>query len=83
LFLAILILIISSIINYRVSIPETSTNKVPKELTSYLSISFGLGTGIWEKLVNNNKYSLGSSFSISSNKAIAFLVLFLLLIFSF
>jgi hypothetical protein len=74
---------ISSIINYKVSIPETSTNKVSKRLTSRLNISFDLGTGIKEKPVNNNRYSRDSSFSISSNKVIAFLVLFLLLIFSF
>ena len=74
---------IFSIVNYRVSVPKTSTNKVSKELTSYLSISFNLGTGIREKLVNNNGYSRGSSFSISSNKVVAFLVLFLLLILSF
>ena len=82
-FLAILILIISFIINYRISISETSTNKISKELTSYLSIFFNLITGIWKKPVNNNKYSLDSSFSISSNKVVAFLVLFLLLIFFF
>ena len=63
--------------------PETSINNIPKELISYLSMSFNLETGIREKLVNNNKYSRGSSFSISSNKVIAFLVLFLLLILSF
>jgi hypothetical protein len=43
---------------------------------------FYLGTGIREKLVNNNRYSRDSSFSINNNKIIAFLVLFLLLIFS-
>jgi hypothetical protein len=57
LFLAILILIISSIINYRISISKAFTNKVPKKLTFYLSIFFGLGTGIRKKPVNNNKYS--------------------------
>jgi hypothetical protein len=74
---------ISSIVEYRVSIPEASTNKVPKGLTFRLSISFNLGTGIREKPVNNNRYNQGSSFSIISNKIIAFPVLFLLLIFSF
>jgi hypothetical protein len=83
LFLAILILIISFITNYRVSIPETSINNISKGLISRLSISFNLGTGIREKPVNNNGYSRGSSFSISSNKVVAFLVLFLLLILSF
>jgi hypothetical protein len=72
-----------SIINYRVSISEISINKVSKELISYLNISFSLKTGIWKKLVNNNKYSLNSSFSISNNKIIAFLILFLLFIFFF
>jgi hypothetical protein len=48
---------IFSIVNYRVSVPKTSTNKVSKELTSYLSISFNLGTGIRKKLVNNNRYN--------------------------
>jgi hypothetical protein len=83
LFSAILFLIISSIVKYRVSVSEASTNKVSKRLTSYLSISFGLGTGIREKPVNNNEYSWGLSLSIISNKVIAFPVLFLLLIFSF
>jgi hypothetical protein len=64
-------------------VPETSTNKVPKELTSRLSMSFSLGTGIRKKPVNNNGYNRDSSFSISNNKVIAFLVLFLLLILSF
>ena len=63
--------------------PETSINNIPKRLISYLSISFNLGTGIREKLVNNNRYNRGSSFSISSNKVVAFLVLFLLLMLSF
>jgi hypothetical protein len=36
---------------------ETFTNEIPKRLTSYLSISFNLGTGIREKLINNNKYN--------------------------
>jgi hypothetical protein len=57
LFLAILILIISSIANYKVSIPETFINNIPKELISYLSVSFNLGTGIREKPVNNNRYN--------------------------
>jgi hypothetical protein len=57
LFLVILILIISSIINYRVSIPETFTNKVSKELISRLNISLNLGTGIKKKPINNNKYN--------------------------
>jgi hypothetical protein len=74
---------ISSIVKYRVSIPEASTNKVPKGLTSCLSISFGLRTGIRKKPVNNNGYSRGSSLGIISNKVVAFLVLFLLFIFSF
>jgi hypothetical protein len=74
---------ISSIVKYRVSIPEASTNKVPKGLTSRLSISFGLETGIKKKPVNNNGYSRDSSFGIISNKVVAFLVLFLLLILSF
>ena len=56
-FLAILILIISSIINYRVSISETSIKEVSKELISRLNISFNLGTEIREKPVNNNRYS--------------------------
>jgi hypothetical protein len=46
LFLVILILIISFIINYKVSISETSINKVPKRLTFYLNISFSLKPGI-------------------------------------
>ena len=74
---------ISSIANYGISIPETSINNIPKGLTSCLSISFGLGTGIRKKPVNNNRYNLGSSFGISSNKIIVFLVLFLLLILFF
>ena len=57
LFLVILILIISSIINYKVSILKTSTNKIPKKLIFYLSISFNLRTGIKEKPVNNNRYN--------------------------
>ena len=56
-FLAILILIISFIANYRVSISETFINNISKELTSYLNISFNLVTGIREKPVNNNGYS--------------------------
>ena len=44
-------------INYKVSISETSINKILKELISYLNISFSLGTGIREKPVNNNKYN--------------------------
>jgi hypothetical protein len=83
LFLAILILIISSIVNYGVSVPETSANKVPKGLISRLSMFFNLGTGIREKLVNNNRHNRGLSFSISSNKVVAFLDLFLLLMLSF
>jgi hypothetical protein len=83
LFSAILFLIISSIVKYRVSISEASTNKVFKELTSRLNISFSLGTGIGKKPVNNNRYSRDSSLGIISNKIVAFPVLFLLLIFSF
>jgi hypothetical protein len=83
LFSAILFLIISSIVKYRVSIPKASTNKVSKGLTFYLNISFNLGTGIREKPVNNNRYSRDSNLDIISNKIVAFLVLFLLFIFSF
>jgi hypothetical protein len=57
LFSAILILIISSIANYRVSVPKTSINNISKGLISRLNISFNLGTGIREKPVNNNGYS--------------------------
>jgi hypothetical protein len=74
---------ISSIVKYRVSISEASTNKVPKGLISYLNIFFGLRTGIREKPVNNNGYSRDSSLGIISNKVVAFPVLFLLFIFSF
>ena len=63
--------------------PKTSINNISKGLISYLSISFNLGTRIREKPVNNNKHSQGSSFSISNNKIVAFLVLFLLLMLSF
>ena len=74
---------ISSIVEYGVSVPKASANKVPEGLTSRLSISFNLGTGIREKPVNNNGYSRDSSLGIISNKVIAFPVLFLLLILSF
>jgi hypothetical protein len=57
LFLAILFLIISSIIKYKVSVSKASTNKVPKKLISYLNIFFSLESGIRKKLVNNNKYN--------------------------
>ena len=63
--------------------PETSINEVPKGLTSRLSMSFNLGTGIREKPVNNNGHGQGSNFGISSNEVVAFLVLFLLLMLSF
>jgi hypothetical protein len=74
---------ISSIVKYRVSIPEASANKVPKRLISRLNISFDLGTGIRKKPVNNNGYNRGLNLNIISNKVIAFPVLFLLLILSF
>ena len=74
---------ISSVVECGVSVPEASANKVPEGLTSRLSISFGLGTGIRKKPVNNNGYSRGSSLGIISNKIVAFPVLFLLLILSF
>jgi hypothetical protein len=83
LFSAILFLIISSIVEYRISISEASTNKVSKGLISCLNISFDLGTGIREKPVNNNGYSWGLSLGIISNKVVAFPVLFLLLILFF
>jgi hypothetical protein len=74
---------ISSVVEYRVSVPEASADEVPKGLTSRLSVSFGLGTGIREKPVNNNGRGRGSSLGIVGNKVVAFPVLFLSLILSF
>jgi hypothetical protein len=74
---------ISSVVECGVSVPEASADKVPEGLTSRLSVSFGLGTGIREKPVNDNGRGRGSSLGIIGNKVVAFPVLFLSLILSF
>jgi hypothetical protein len=74
---------ISSAADCGVSVPETSVDDVPEGLISRLSVSFGLGTGIREKPVNDDGRGRGSSFGVGGDEVVAFPVLFLSLMLSF